>query len=105
MLSLAAQRIGFYRGNGQGVALYGGIFIALDLVDSVSSMVAVRRRVAHPPAVARPGALPHGARLAAPTMFAVFIPIALLRSPNAATYPGTAVWPVSVIVTRNPPEA
>ena len=104
MLSLAAQRIGFYRGNGQGVAVYGGIFIAPGLVDSVS-LVAVRRRVAHPPAVARPGALPHGARLAAPTVFAVFIPIALRRSPNAATYSWVAVWPVSVIVTRNPPEA
>ena len=53
VLSLGAQRIGFYRGNGQAVAVYGGIFIALDLFDSVSSLVAVRRRLlTHPPSPA-----------------------------------------------------
>jgi len=105
MMPLMAQIIGFYGDNPEGVTLYAGIFIALGLVDSVSYTIAVRRQLFDQQPSNAMIRFQLIARLMTPAVFALSIPIAYFVSPSAAEYSWIAIWPVSIIVTRHPPES
>lgn len=105
MMPLMAQIIGFYGDNPQGVALYAGIFVALGLVESVSYTIALRHKLFDREPSRALVRFQLTARLIAPAVFALSVPIAYLWSPSAAEYSWMAIWPVAIIATRHPPDA
>ena len=103
-LPLMSELIGYYGNNEQAVTVYAASFVALGVVDSISYLIAVRRGLMITTPSAAMVRFQMLARLTAPFVFAISIPIAFVWSPAAAEYSWIAIWPLSLLTTRNPPE-
>ncbi|WP_334142094.1 TMEM175 family protein [Rhabdothermincola sp.] len=98
-----AQVIGFYAGNEQAITLYAAWFVVFGIVDIAGYQLARARRLLHEEPSREVVRFALTARGIAPVVFALSIPVAYLVSPDAAMWSWLAIWPLSALLTRNPP--
>lgn len=98
-----AQVIGFYSDNEQAVALYASWFVAFGLVDIGGYLLARSRHLLQEEPTSDVVRFALTVRGIAPAVFALSIPIAYLVSTDAAMWSWLSIWPLSAVLTRDPP--
>jgi uncharacterized membrane protein len=102
-MPFASQLIGFYPGNEQAIALYAAWFVVFGLIDAAGYLLARARHLLEQEPSAAAVRFSLVARLIAPAVFAASIAVAYVISPRAAMWSWLLIWPLSAVLTRNPP--